>query len=294
MTSSNPVYIVVQILASLTISWTGPSSYPRAFTAPSAITQGAFFNLTRSGGGTFNVSAEWPQLVLVLFAQAAASTSSFMDGFPTRPGSTYSSVSGHGNSRRMTSSNPVYIVVQILASLTISWTGPSSYPRAFTAPSAITQGAFFNLTRSGGGTFNVSAEWPQLVLVPFAQAAASTSSFMDGFPTRPGSTYSSVNGPLSSTPNEVYLNVVPRSACSHHFKDRSVEGLICATNKGRDICDGDAGGPLMQFFAGRYYAAGLASSGKAGGCAQDGVPAVFTKVGVLLKWIHTVTGLQTA
>lgn len=101
-------------------------------------------------------------------------------------------------------------------------------------------------------------------------------------------------GPLSSTPNEVYLNVVPRSACSHHFKDRSVEGLICATNKGRDICDGDAGGPLMQFFAGRYYAAGLASSGKAGGCAQDGVPAVFTKVGVLLKWIHAETGLQTA
>ncbi|KAM7291006.1 hypothetical protein ISCGN_027582 [Ixodes scapularis] len=211
MTSSNPVYIVVQILASLTISWTGPSSYPRAFTAPSAITQGAFFNLTRSGGGTFNVSAEWPQLVLVPFAQAAASTSSFMDGFPTRPGSTYSSVSGHGNSRRMTSSNPVYIVVQILASLTISWTGPSSYPRAFTAPSAITQGAFFNLTRSGGGTFNVSAEWPQLVLVPFAQAAASTSSFMDGFPTRPGSTYSSVSGHGNSrrmtSSNPVYIVV---------------------------------------------------------------------------------------
>ncbi|CAN7938403.1 unnamed protein product [Ixodes hexagonus] len=44
-------------------------------------------------------------------------------------------------------------------------------------------------------------------------------------------------GPLSSTPNEVYLTVVPRDACSHQYKDSSVQGLICATNRGRDICD---------------------------------------------------------
>lgn len=49
----------------------------------------------------------------------------------------------------------------------------------------------------------------------------------------------------------------------------------------------------MQFYAGRYYAAGIAGSGKSGGCAQDGVPAVFTRVGLLLKWINKVTGLPT-
>ncbi|XP_049268776.1 transmembrane protease serine 9-like [Rhipicephalus sanguineus] len=136
-------------------------------------------------------------------------------------------------------------------------------------------------------------------------------------------------GPLSSTPNEVYVNVVRSEACSHRYNGSSVQGLICAGAKGRDICDvsllflirsftavsqelaltavyrliayppwrmrtqGDAGGPLMQFYAGRYYAAAIAGSGLAGGCAQEGVPAVFTRVGVLLKWIQKSTGLLT-
>lgn len=56
---------------------------------------------------------------------------------------------------------------------------------------------------------------------------------------------------------------------------------------------GDAGGPLMQFYAGRYYAAGIAASGREGGCGQEDVPAVFTRVGILLKWIRKVTGLKT-
>lgn len=100
-------------------------------------------------------------------------------------------------------------------------------------------------------------------------------------------------GPISSTPNEVYLNVVRSEECSRRYNDSSVQGLICAGAKGRDICDGDAGGPLMQFYAGRYYAAAIAGSGLAGGCAQEGVPAVFTRVGTLLKWIQKTTGLRT-
>ncbi|KAL1427631.1 hypothetical protein MTO96_017327 [Rhipicephalus appendiculatus] len=51
------------------------------------------------------------------------------------------------------------------------------------------------------------------------------------------------DGPLSSTPNEVYVNVVRSEECSHRYNGSSVQGLICAGAKGRDICDGDAGGP---------------------------------------------------
>ncbi|KAH8025410.1 hypothetical protein HPB51_007722 [Rhipicephalus microplus] len=105
--------------------------------------------------------------------------------------------------------------------------------------------------------------------------------------------YDSSYGPLSSTPNEVYVNVVRSEECSQRYNGSSVQGLICAGAKGRDICDGDAGGPLMQFYAGRYYVAAIAGSGMAGGCAQEGVPAVFTRVGVLLKWIQKTTGLRT-
>lgn len=101
------------------------------------------------------------------------------------------------------------------------------------------------------------------------------------------------HGPFSSTPNEVYLNVVRSELCSRRYNGSSVQGLICASAKGRDICDGDAGGPLMQFYAGRYYAVGIAASGREGGCAQENVPAVFTRVGILLKWIRKITGLKT-
>ncbi|KAK8766667.1 hypothetical protein V5799_006552 [Amblyomma americanum] len=44
-------------------------------------------------------------------------------------------------------------------------------------------------------------------------------------------------GPFSSTPNEVYLNVVRNEECSRRYNGSSVQGLICAGAKGRDICD---------------------------------------------------------
>lgn len=100
------------------------------------------------------------------------------------------------------------------------------------------------------------------------------------------------NGPLSSTPNEAYMHIVEATECSLRYGNHSMQDLLCATARGRDICDGDAGAPLVWFSKGRYYAAGIASAGHKEGCGRG--PGVYVHVASLLPWISRVTGIPTA
>jgi secreted trypsin-like serine protease len=55
-----------------------------------------------------------------------------------------------------------------------------------------------------------------------------------------------------------------------------------------DSCHGDSGGPLIYSRDERRVLVGIVSWGQ--GCAQDGLPGVYTRISSFISWIRTVTG----
>ena len=103
-------------------------------------------------------------------------------------------------------------------------------------------------------------------------------------------------GPKSDTLKEVRVNTVTNSECARSHGDHRIsDNMICAGATGRDSCEGDSGGPLAVLGQdGSYRQIGVVSWGKAGGCARQDYPGVYTRVTSLLGWIHqTITpGVQ--
>lgn len=90
---------------------------------------------------------------------------------------------------------------------------------------------------------------------------------------------------------KVTLEFADRRKCSTTYKSVVTNSMICADNK--DMCLGDDGGPLMKYYDGRMYLAGIMSWGPSEGCA-GGKPSVFADVRHALSWITSVTGIRTA
>lgn len=86
--------------------------------------------------------------------------------------------------------------------------------------------------------------------------------------------------------------IVSKNQCKSRFRTAGVtisESLqLCAGGeRGRDSCNGDSGGPLMNTFrndSGQWYIEGIVSFGAR--CGSQGWPGIYTKVGEYLEWIH--------
>ncbi len=109
----------------------------------------------------------------------------------------------------------------------------------------------------------------------------------------------------SSTPLAASLTLVPVDQCvslwSEFLSANSLAGYgigvddshLCAWEPValRDTCQGDSGGPLFITSDMQHELAGITSFGL--GCgSNDGVPAVYTRVGAYLDWIESTTGLD--
>jgi secreted trypsin-like serine protease len=101
------------------------------------------------------------------------------------------------------------------------------------------------------------------------------------------------NDPLfADVLQEVELNVVSQTDCEN-FYGALPEGTICAgfADGGKDSCQGDSGGPLMAFSNSEWHSVGIVSFGS--GCADPGVPGVYTRVASYKTWIDTtIAGIR--
>ena len=85
--------------------------------------------------------------------------------------------------------------------------------------------------------------------------------------------------------------MLPARYCTRRYGvnfDRTT--MICAGHLegGKDSCKADSGGPLQCPTAtGTWKLAGVVSYGSKYGCALPNRPAVYTRVGAMLKWIKS-------
>ncbi|XP_037814478.1 phenoloxidase-activating factor 2-like isoform X1 [Lucilia sericata] len=93
---------------------------------------------------------------------------------------------------------------------------------------------------------------------------------------------------------KIDLPVVPRDTCQKYLRNTRLglyfnlhESFICAGGeKGKDMCKGDGGSPLVCPIPGvknRYYQAGIVAWGI--GCAEENIPGVYANVAYLRPWI---------
>lgn len=106
---------------------------------------------------------------------------------------------------------------------------------------------------------------------------------------------------ISTLLKQVDIPVSTPAACKAVWGKYVGDGQICVTTPGVGPCHGDSGGPLMAANrAGGYVLVGLTSFGPATGCADPGLPTVYTRVSAYIDWIRqrvpelvTATTLQS-
>uniref|UniRef100_A0A8D2ZN27 Peptidase S1 domain-containing protein n=1 Tax=Scophthalmus maximus TaxID=52904 RepID=A0A8D2ZN27_SCOMX len=91
---------------------------------------------------------------------------------------------------------------------------------------------------------------------------------------------------------EVNLPIVGNKQCQCDISFLITENMICAGVKagGKDACQGDSGGALVNKKLGRWVQNGIVSFGD--GCARPNSPGGFTRVSQYQQWIETITGVN--
>jgi trypsin len=94
--------------------------------------------------------------------------------------------------------------------------------------------------------------------------------------------FTSENGENSDILLTTTVDAFSFSACNDVYGVIDDEVMICAGTDtgGRDSCNGDSGGPLFTSSGEQIGITSFAS-----GCAQPGVPAVYTRVSGFIEWI---------
>nr|CAD7443566.1 unnamed protein product [Timema bartmani] len=95
-------------------------------------------------------------------------------------------------------------------------------------------------------------------------------------------------GEMSSTLQEVGLEVISYQQCLSYYNAGITQSQMCTYSQGKDACQSDSGGPLLYTNpnTGRLYLAGIISYGIA--CATAS-PGVNTRVTAYLNWISQNT-----
>lgn len=100
----------------------------------------------------------------------------------------------------------------------------------------------------------------------------------------------SFNGSQSVSLLEAQVPMVGDGACSNILGSTGFDpgSMVCAGGGGTDSCQGDSGGPLMVLRNGSFTLAGVTSWGV--GCAQQGVPGVYARLGAptLNAWARSL------
>jgi secreted trypsin-like serine protease len=80
------------------------------------------------------------------------------------------------------------------------------------------------------------------------------------------------------------VQLISTDACNVPYKGKIIDGMICATSRNSDSCQGDSGAPLAVFGKDKkLYQDGIVSWGI--GCAQSGFPGVYVSISTYAGWI---------
>ncbi|NXC46539.1 FA10 factor, partial [Penelope pileata] len=78
---------------------------------------------------------------------------------------------------------------------------------------------------------------------------------------------------------------VDRSTCQRALLHLLSKNMFCAgySKDGRDVCQGDGGGPHVTEYNGTYFVTGIISWGE--GCGKKGKYGIYTKLSNFLPWV---------
>ncbi|NWS59481.1 FA10 factor, partial [Chunga burmeisteri] len=78
---------------------------------------------------------------------------------------------------------------------------------------------------------------------------------------------------------------VDRDTCKLALRNVVTENMFCAgyDKDGKDVCQGDGGGPHVTRYNGTYFVTGIISWGE--GCGKPGKYGVYTNLSKLLPWV---------
>jgi len=98
--------------------------------------------------------------------------------------------------------------------------------------------------------------------------------------------FGNMNNGGSSFPNNLYhveLAHVPQATCNANYGGDILPSMICASNPGKDSCEGDSGGPFYDKNV--QTLVGVVSWGF--GCADPKYPGVYARIANQWTWIKT-------
>ena len=102
----------------------------------------------------------------------------------------------------------------------------------------------------------------------------------------------SEGGSISDTLQEITVPLVSNAECNDPYGGDITQQMMCAglPEGGKDACQGDSGGPLVfKHTTGQWTLAGVVSWGY--GCAREGIPGVYARVGEFTDWIADNSGV---
>ncbi|XP_042145474.1 uncharacterized protein LOC121835375 [Ixodes scapularis] len=190
MQSSNPFCFIVQILLCLCSAPVWASPFSQVIVTTTLATEG-FPVFQDKSDARFGVLAYWPQYAFTRRKEATPSTSTLINE-ASKPWNVASSVSGHGNSLRMQSSNPFCFIVQILLCLCSAPVWASPFSQVIVTTTLATEG-FPVFQDKSDARFGVLAYWPQYAFTRRKEATPSTSTLINEA-SKPWNVASSVSG----------------------------------------------------------------------------------------------------